>query len=308
MIAAQLVFQQLLTMAAIIAISCLLTRKQKLNVEGAQQLSTILLYVVVPALLITSFQREWSIEEFRGLVIAAVLSILYHLLGIVISSKKGVSYDQVIHQLAMVYSNCGFMAFPILLTLYGSNGIFYGGIFVAVFNLFLWSHGVTKLAASKKKRGKTIFLNPGVLPVVIGIIFFIAQIELPQPVSNLLAMLAAVNTPLAMLVIGIYLGPVSFVPLLKKISIWKTTGIRLLLMPLVFFLTVSLILSLLGIKAFNEILQIVTICGACPAASSIILIPSSLGKDGELGAKLVLFSTIFSLFTIPSIVYLVQLF
>lgn len=166
MIAAQLVLQQLLIMAVLISISWFLTRKQLLNSTGAKQMSTILLYVIVPALIISSFQREWSSREFYGLLLAVGLAVIYHFLGILISrlDQKN-SYENQIHRLAIVYSNCGFMAFPILCTLYGMDGIFFGGVFVAVFNIFLWSHGISHFQDGGKYSVNRIVLNPGILPV-----------------------------------------------------------------------------------------------------------------------------------------------
>ncbi len=308
MIAVSLVLQQLLLMAVLISISWLLTKKQRLTIEGARQMSTILLYVVVPALIVTSFQRPWSLNEFYGLLLAVVAAVLYHLLGIfIINLRKPASYDGMIFRLAVVYSNCGFMAFPILNALYGSEGIFYGGVFVAVFNIFLWSHGISGFQLSPEKSVKKILLNPGVLPVIIGVVLFGLQITLPPAVLNLLKGLAAVNTPLAMFVIGIYLAPVAFASLWKNPRIRQTTVLRLLLLPLIFYFSSRYLLQLSGLAADQPILEIITICGACPAASSIILIPSSLGKSGELGAELVLFTTVCSVLTIPMIVYLIQL-
>ncbi|MGX7196788.1 AEC family transporter [Enterococcus olivae] len=309
MIAAQLVFQQLILMAVLISISWLLTKKRMLDVSGAKQMSTILLYVIVPALIVSSFQREWSASEFYGLLLAASLAVIYHFLGMLVSKfYHENSYENSIHRLAVVYSNCGFMAFPILYTLYGTDGIFFGGVFVAVFNIFLWSHGISHFQEGKKLSLKKLILNPGIFPVIIGVLLFVLQISLPTSMNRLLSMLSAVNTPLAMFVIGIYLAPVKLRPLLNDTIIWRTTGFRLLLLPLLFFLVISAVLSYFISEEYQKVVEIITICGACPVASSIILIPSSLGKDGELGAKLVFFTTICSLVTIPMIVYLIQIF
>ena len=309
MIAAQLVLQQLLIMAVFISISWFLTKRKMLDVVGAKQMSTILLYVIVPALIVSSFQREWAMKEFYGLLLAGFLAISYHVLAIFISKRYPKnSYENTIHGLAIVYSNCGFMAFPILHTLYGLDGIFYGGVFVAVFNLFLWSHGIRHFQDWNKDALKKILLNPGIVPVVIGMLLFVFQISLSHNVTQLLSMLSAVNTPLAMFVLGIYLAPVKLRPLLRDKTIWQTTGFRLIILPFVFFLLTHPIVAFFISEELQQIVEIIAICGACPVASSIILIPSSLGKDGELGAKLVLFTTMCSIVTIPLVVYLIQSF
>ena len=38
-----------------------------------------------------------------------------------------------------VFSNCGFMSLPLQKAILGDDGWFYGSIFVAVFNVFVWT-------------------------------------------------------------------------------------------------------------------------------------------------------------------------
>ena len=48
-------------------------------------------------------------------------------------------------RMCVVFTNCGFMALPLLDALYGSYGIFLGSSFIVVNNLLLWSYGVAQL-------------------------------------------------------------------------------------------------------------------------------------------------------------------
>lgn len=43
--------------------------------------------------------------------------------------------------MSAMYSNCGFMAFPLISAVLGEIGVFYGSAFVGMFNLSLWTQG-----------------------------------------------------------------------------------------------------------------------------------------------------------------------
>ena len=49
--------------------------------------------------------------------------------------------------------------------------------------------------------------------------------------------------------------------------------------------------------------MVALLCASCPAAASTVLMTSSLGMDSSYGARLVLFSSILSVLTIPGIAF-----
>lgn len=68
-----------------------------------------------------------------------------------------------------VFSNCGFMGYPLMTALLGSIGVFYGSAYVVVFTVLTWTMGVYMITHDTSKlRLKSILLNPGVLSVAAG--------------------------------------------------------------------------------------------------------------------------------------------
>ena len=79
----------------------------------------------------------------RGLIWAFVLSCITYLITIVIVHflipSRIRSFE--IERFACVYSNCGFMGIPLIMALFGSTGVLYLSAYIAVFSLFVWTHG-----------------------------------------------------------------------------------------------------------------------------------------------------------------------
>ena len=308
MTAASLVFQQVAIMFLLILAGAFLTRRGMLSPKGASELSTVLLYLIVPALIIRSFIRPVSTDLLIGLGLSVLLAFLFHLLAIKCSQLlHGKSIEETaILRMGSIYSNCGFMAFPILDVLYGDLGVFYGSVFVAVFNIFLWSHGVWLLKPHQKVSSKKAILNPGCIPVLVGCFLFIFGISIPNILNTTFGYLAATNTPIAMIVIGIYLAKVPIKSVIGDRRIWQTSILKVLVIPIIFLLLMLIVNAVLGIASFKVIYAVMIICCACPTASSVLLLPSAFGMKETVGVKIVLLSTILSLVSIPMITMLTQ--
>ena len=116
------------------------------------------------------------------------------------------------------------MSLPLQKAILGDDGWFYGSIFVAVFNIFVWTHGLVSMSGDKKQLSfKKLVLNPGLIGVLLAIILFITGFKLPYIISQPVEYLAVLNTPLPMLIIGFYLSQADF----KKAFNWQRAYIFL---------------------------------------------------------------------------------
>ena len=201
-----------------------------------------------------------------------------------------------------VYSNCGFMAFPLISAVIGTDGVFYGSAFVGVFNLFLWTHGRRLLTGREGVRLKDAVCNAGVLGALAGAALYFSRLPLPGLATDFISTLASLNTPLAMLVIGIFLSQCRLKDLFCR-NVILPVLLRMAVLPL-FFLSLLLCLHVPAWhSAGSALLMVALLCASCPAAASTVLMTSSLGMDSSYGARLVLFSSILSVLTIPGIAF-----
>lgn len=304
MTAALLTLHQVVLMLLLMGVGMACARLGWFDERLAQALSRFLLWFVTPALLLDAFYQPFRADMARGLLTAGILAVVFHGMAALLAHcllRPGRYPQCAVARMGMVYSNCGFMAFPLIAAVIGEQGVFFGSAFVGVFNIFLWTHGQRLLAGREKFRLKNAVCNAGVLGTLAGIALYLTQLPLPSLAADLIGTLASLNTPLAMLVIGILLSHCRIKELFCRTAAVPSLY-RMLLLPLL-FLVVLLCLPLEG----HDLLFAMLLCASCPAAASSVLMTSAFGLDSHYGAQLVLLSSLLSIITIPGVIFIASL-
>src|SRR5690554_1946026 len=266
--------------------------------------SSFLLNVSLPSMIITAFHMEFSRDMLRdgGLVFLVSTALhLFTLLGSRFLFRRYSPEKEKILRMVMIFSNCGFMGFPILDSIYGKTSVFFGSIYVVVFNVFLWTAGVTLFTGAKDIRAiKTALKNPGILAVGVGLPIFLFSPPIPAPVYETLDMVGSMTTPLAMVIVGSLLADLKLKEVFAEPSIYYATLLRLIILPL---LTMG-VMRLLGFGGL--VLQVMVIIMAMPAATTTVILAEKYGGNPEYASRIVFISTIISMITIPVMILLVQ--
>lgn len=296
--------QQVLIIFILIAIGFICGKTKMIKEDGAVCITNIVLYVVTPCVMIEAFQREFDPSMLKNLAIAVAAAFCVHLFSIIVAKRLIHDKDksrETVMRFSIIFSNCGFMCLPLEQALLGEDGVFYGGAFVAVFNIVLWSYGLIMMSGSKKELSvKKLVLNPGILGVLIGLIFFLFSVQLPEIVMSPISFLSDLNTPLPMLVIGYYLYKSDLRQSLSDKKAYFAIALRLVAIPL---LSLA-ILYLCGVR--GTLLLSTVIAVSAPVAASTTMFATKFKKDIALSVNLVSLSTIFSVFTMSAIVGFAQ--
>lgn len=311
----KIVANQVVIIFGLIAIGFVLTKLKMLTEKGVKEMTSVLLYVVAPCVIINAYEKEFSVSEAKRLVVAAMFTVVVHVIGIVISTVIFHRQDEKLHNrvniFSTVYSNCGFMAIPLLSEALGTQGVFYGSMYLAIFTPIYWTHGVYVCTGGDKKEIslKKCFLNPGVIGTVVSIVLFATGFwffDYPAPAQfvvntakSVISYMADLNTPVAMLILGYYLANISFVKCLKKPCIYLVSLLRLIVIPVIGIF----VAKLMNIEP--EVAKAVLIPAACPIATVATLFAARFNLDAEYSAEIVSISTLFSIVTIPCIVMLI---
>ena len=284
------------------AVGFVLAKTDKLTEKGVKQFTDLLLNIVTPCLLINAFQKEFDTQLLKNLGQAVLFSFIILSLSIILCTivfRKEPTLKYRVSIFGSVYSNCGFMAIPLLTAAMGEMGVIYGSAYLAVFTLLYWSHGIAMYAGSISEISiKKIITNPGIIGTVIALLFFLFKITLPYPAGQAVSYLAAINTPLAMIVMGYYLENVNIKSALKNKSIYLVTLMRLLIIPIITIVIARLIN--MDATATKSIL----ISSSCPTAAATTLLASRYNLDAKYASELGSFTTILSIITIPAILLL----
>jgi len=308
------VVQQVIILFVLIGIGFGLTKKKLFSEKTIAELTTFILYLVTPCVIIESFNRPFDADMLNALLLSFLAAIVVHVLSIFIAFlfiRDRDKNTQTIFRFGVVFSNCAFMALPLQQALLGSEAVFYGSSFIAVFNLFVWTHGygIMKIDPEnkgQKKSGQMIFsqliktlLNPGIASVFLGLFLFLTSTKLPFFIQKPIQYLAALNTPLPMIVIGFYVASVKDFSILKDKKMFLASFLRLIFIPL---LSLALFYAA-GIR--GVLLSSLIISASTPVGATLVMFSIKFNKDAKKAGAFVAFTTLVSVLTMPIIIALV---
>ncbi len=302
------VLSQVTIMFLLIGVGLYCYRKEILNEETAGQLSEILLMIITPAVIIRAFQIEFNPSLAKGLVVSCVLAVLSHLTGILISvllvrKQKG-KKEYKVERFACVYGNASFMGIPLIASVLPENGVFFASAYIAVFNIFIWTHGVTLISGKfSPKELLKVLKSPPIIGVFLGLIMFFASFRLPHVIGSSISFIADLNTPLAMLVTGIYIAKSKLLTAFTDLKIYKVALSRLLFIPAI------MILLLMFVSVTTDLKPVFIaniLASACPTAATTLLIATKFRAGPEHASRIIAATTVFSVITIPLIMLMMD--
>ena len=210
-------------------------------------------------------------------------------------------------RMCVIFSNNGFMALPLLQALYGDDGVFIGSINIVATNIVIWTFGVWLLTRAGN-RGKIrlswqkILLNPGTIGFFIGLAIFLTSTTLPAVLDEPITFLGNLNTPLAMIVLGVYLAQSNLLDIIRDRSVYLVCLFRLLVIPLI---TIALMWIL---RVDSDIANVLIISIATPCAVASSMFAQLYGTNYRYSSRLIAFSTLLSAVTMPVMLSLCALF
>lgn len=299
------VSEQVAVLFILIALGFFSGKAGLINEAGAKHLTNIVLYLATPCIMVQSFQKVgYSPSLIFNLGISTLCAVLIQVLSVFLSRAifrdKNMS-RRVVMRFSAVFSNCGFMSLPLQQAILGDEGVFYGTVFVAVFNIIVWSYGLVDMSGDRSNFNlKNIILNPGIIGAVVAASLFFLQIHLPYILLTPIQYIAGLNTPVPMLVIGFYLTRFKFKESLRDLGIYAVSAVRLLIIPLASLF----IMKLLGVD--GNIVTSCTIAASAPVAATTTMFAAKFDRDVDLSVGLVSSTTLLSIITMPIIIALAQ--
>lgn len=293
------VIQQVTVLAILMAVGYVATKKEIINEEISQGMTMVLTSIALPSLIISSFNFGYSKDTLNGLLLIFAYSLGAHILTILITKIFYFKYTKeknVILSFGTIFPNSGFMGLPLIYELFGQEAVLYSSIFMIPYHTLLWTYGEGILSKEKPQSPlKKLATNPAVIAVVIGVLIFIFNIQLPYVVSKPISLLASLTSPLSMLILGEKITKLKFKEIVLDKDVYYGCFVRLIVSPLA---------ALILLKAINapELLRnIVVTMQSLPAAVLLVVLTQKHQGDIELASKFTLISHILSILTIPLI-------
>ena len=306
------IFNQMLCLFLFIAIGFILSKWKFVPDNADRVLSRLENFVLVPALVMGTFIKNCTIDTLGSMWKLLVLGFAMVFLLIPLSFVFArvcfkEKYLQKIATYGLAFANFGFMGNAIMSAVFPAIFFEYT-VFTLPFWFMIYMWGAPVLLISGSNDGEKValkqrlksFVNPMFIGMLIGMIIGLTGLNLPQGVVSAIDGAGACMSPLAMILTGMTIGKTNVFELLKKPRIYLTTGVKLVIYPII-FIALFWLLSLLPENSFfNEtFFRCATCVATMPLGLNTIVIPSAYGRDTTDAAGMALVSHLFSVATIP---------
>lgn len=308
-------FRNILLFGALAIPGYLLGRLGKVTDGALAGITNILTAVAMPALVFSKL----IVTDFSSLGTAAVvccvlfpigITYILHLLTVVLFRGKAGDGRTVESRFCAIFSNCGFLGIPLASVLFPNQpGV---AAFVSLFNVFstlmLLTLGVYVYSGDRRDICvRRVFFKPVTIAVLLGVVCSLAGIGDALPAVGIYAdYLAALTTPLAMIVLGVQLSGLSVRRIFCNRGVYAVSAVKLLLSPL---LTMGLLLLVrsAGVPIGMELAAALMISTGVSTAASAPAMAECCGADSGYATMLTLGTTMLCMISLPLISVLFDL-
>ena len=294
------VIKQMITLSLLMLTGFFANRFGILGRDAQKWMSKLIINITCPALILSSVTTSQRLENNRMVLIIFGAAIAYYLILPFLAKGRALAAPRnrrSEYACMLIYSNLGFMGIPVANAVLGKEAILYISIFMAIFNISIFSYGIILLGGTG--GGKLQFkkmINPGTVSAVAAVLLYLGSISIPTLLLEPITAMGNTTTPLAMMVIGASLANGKVRDLFTEKSMILFTVLRLLGLPLLAWV----VCQILGVQDRLLAGALILISGM-PVASNTVMLCTELNRDGDYIAKGLLISTLASVVTIPLI-------
>lgn len=304
-------FGKLITIFIYILVGFVVARKRIFSEVFTNGISSFLMTVSIPCLIITSFQVEYTPERLRLGGIAFLASV------IIIAAGIGIGYlnayllrvplsDKAVWVYSTAFPNHVFMGWPVMAAIFGQEAIFYAAFANLAFSGYAYTFGIWIFQkygqkVEKKQSLRSVLLTPINVALVIAMIMFVTGLRLPASIQGAVDGFGSVTTPLAMFYVGTILAANRLSEVFADRRVYMMSFLRLILVPLlVLFLAKPFVSDPISYGTL-------VIGNAMPVAAYCAIYAGAYRNNVQLASRFVSVTSILCLVTIPFFAVLLEL-
>lgn len=300
------IFTQMVVLFLVIGTGYVCKKLSVTNAAFDKTLSNVVLSVTLPAMILGSVLNSGELPSRSQIALAFLYSCIAYLLMIALSvlitrlMRVGRGHSGAFRFL-MVFGNVGFLGFPVISAIYGTDALIYAAIFNLPFNFLVFTVGawfVTRDVAGGKMEAVTVrtFLTPAIVSCTAAIALALLGVHNIPVLGEALDTLGGMTTPAALFVIGSQLANLPVRELFGGPRLWAAAATRLVLMPAGIWAVLRLFVD------DALILGILVVTAAMPVANVGAMLCQKYDGDTRTMSQAIFVTTLFSLVTIPALV------
>lgn len=298
MVKNMILLKQMIVLFIMMLVGVYCRKKGIFNDEANKRISSLVVNVANPALIFSSSINQEAVIEGMEFVKTFILAwgmfgVLMVIAFFVPRILRADISEYGTYKTMTIFSNIGFMGFPVIDALYGSEALLYATMFLIPFNVLIYTYGISVMKGEKTGFQLHKILNVGVISCAVALVIYLTRLPIPVVVENVVDSISALTAPLSMMVIGDSLTKINLKKLFCNGRMLVFSVVKLLLIPIV---GVSMI-KLLGL---NPLLTgVCMIMLATPVGSMNAMLAQEYGGDYELASQGVTITTLLAVVTMP---------
>lgn len=308
-----IIARQVFVMALIMMVGAICYRKNIITQLGIDQLSSIMLNIINPAVIINSYLVEYDSNKIKGLLFVSVVSLILHMLYIFMGKFilfRAKNSKNIIDILSTSFANSGFLGFPLIMATLGAEATLYSTGYFMSFTILSWTYGKFAIESCSENKSpfniRKIIFNPGIIGIFIGLSIYLFRIPLPVVLNDTVASIASCTTTVSMLIIGAILGKMNILDVFRSKRGLYITFVKNILYPVITILLFK-ITGLMNVSEYmNLLLMVLVICCSCPVSVIISIFSQQNNVHAEYTAQNLSLTTTLSVVTIPIMVLFFQ--
>ena len=280
----------------LLGIGVFLRKKGIIPQRGKALLTDLVIDMVLPCSIISSFLIEVTGERLRRTAVIFVLSlgiqVFSYLLGLIAYRKCEPSH-QTVMQYGTVCSNSGILGTPIAEGIFGAEGTLLAAVFLIPLRVVMWTLGLSFFTREQGKVSlKKIVTHPCIAAVLIGLALMLARFSLPALAVDCLETIGGCNTALSMILVGSIVADMD-PHLLSCRDTLYFSAIRLVILPLL------VALACMALQIDPLVRNISVVLTAMPAGATTAILALKYRGDAAFASACTALTTVLSLAAVP---------
>ena len=299
----------------IIGVGYALAAGKIITPQVGHALSRIIMTVALPCTILYNFQEEFSKQQLSELGVLLLVCFIALFICIVVGglwAKAVPKTRRGLFTLVFTFSNAAYIGFPVIETIYGTEGMPYAIVFFAasciltnIFSFVMIRRDSDVIRHKEEKMSlKDIILKlmtPVVFSLVLSIALLLLEIRLPGFILIATKYVGELTSPLALIFTGSVIYSIGFKNMRYERGIGEMMAGRFLITPAI-ILGIGLLMGVSGLALRVVVLQMALSCMVQP-----VVMAQMYGADTAFATKSVVYSTALSLITIPVTVVILNL-
>ena len=292
--------EQMILLFVLILVAYLASKVKLLPANANKVLADLVVNITNPATILYSVAT--SSHALSNGAVLSILGITTLTLGGQILFAHG--YTKVlrleqrpagVYRFMLVFSNCGFLGYPVVRALFGADAVFVASMYNLIFQILCFTYGVRQVGGDPSSRQVSIkmFMTPMVVTSVLALILYLINIPFHPMVVETLSLLDRITSPASMLVIGCALAAYPLKTIFGRWHVYVFCVMRLIVIPVIVWAVLRLFIT------DPLILGVMVVLSAMPAATNTVLLCAKYNGDESTAASGLFVSTLLSLLTMP---------